>query len=68
MLSDIIWDQNTLAVAGGAAFLVVSVVAYYWASVEKRRSDNDLKQSMVERGMSVEDIERVLSAKVHEGK
>jgi hypothetical protein len=42
---------------------IVAIIAGTWYKVQKARSDNELKQSMVERGMSVEEIERVLAAK-----
>jgi hypothetical protein len=68
MLGEIIWDQNTLAVLGVFSVPIVAIVATFWYKLEQGKSDNDLKRSMVERGMSVDDIERVLSAKVHEEK
>ena len=64
MLSEIIWNQNTLAVAGVFAVPIIAIAAHYWSEVQKRRSDNNLKRSMIERGMPPEEIERVLSAKV----
>lgn len=48
---------------------IVAVVAYFWYEVSKTRSDNELKKRMIERGMSVDEIERVLGAGVKkEGK
>lgn len=41
---------------------IVSVIAYYWHETLKTRSNNELKQSMLERGMSAEEIERVINA------
>ena len=43
--------------------VAVPVIASAWRQVAKGRSDADLKRSMIERGMSVEEIERVLAAK-----
>ena len=65
MLAEIFWNQNTIAVVGVFAVPIVSVVATFWYKVEQTRSDNDLKRSMVERGMSAEEIERVISCKAH---
>jgi hypothetical protein len=65
MLADILWNQNTLAVVGVFSVPIVSVVATFWYKIEQTKSDNDLKRSMVERGMSAEEIERVIAAKVH---
>ncbi|MFC1762734.1 hypothetical protein ACFL6U_11740 [Planctomycetota bacterium] len=41
---------------------VVAIIAFFLYRAYKTRSNNELKQSMVERGMSVEEIERVLNA------
>ena len=62
MFSEIVWNQNTLAVAGVFAIPIIGVAGYYWAEVQKRRSDNNLKRSMIDRGMSAEEIARVLAA------
>jgi hypothetical protein len=43
--------------------VVVIVVASTWHRIAKDREDAALKQSMIDRGMSVEEIERVLQAK-----
>ncbi len=62
MLAEIVWNQNTLAVAGIFAVPIIAVAGYYWAQVHCRKSDNNLKAKMIDRGMSVEEIERVLAA------
>ena len=41
----------------------VPVIAHYWFELKKHEMDNDLKRSMIERGMSAEEIERVLAAR-----
>ncbi len=41
---------------------IVGIVAFYWYRAQKVNSENRLKRSMVERGMSAEEIERVLAA------
>ena len=46
----------------------VPVIATYWYKLEKHKADTELKRSMVERGMSAEEIERVLAAKAPEDK
>jgi hypothetical protein len=40
---------------------IVAVLAGVWFKVEQMKSENDLKRSMIERGMTVEEIERVLA-------
>jgi hypothetical protein len=64
MLSEIIWNQNTIAVVCVFSIPIVAIIGGLWAQVESRKSDNELKRSMVERGMSAEEIERVIAAKV----
>ncbi|MBN2211156.1 MAG: hypothetical protein JW709_07145 [Sedimentisphaerales bacterium] len=41
---------------------IVGIIAHYWHEIHKTRSNNELKQSMLDRGMSAEEIERVLNA------
>ena len=41
---------------------LAAIIGGMWAGVAKTRSRNALKQSMVERGMSPDEIERVLKA------
>lgn len=41
---------------------IIAVVGYYWSEVLKNRSNNELKRSMLERGMSAQEIEQVISA------
>ena len=63
MLAEIVWNQNTLGVVGAFSIPIVGIIAGCWVAVEKARSEHDLKRRMVERGMSVEEIERVMAAK-----
>ena len=57
---------NMLSDPATAVFVVpvVAIIAYFWHETAKARSTNELKQSMVERGMSAEEIERVVNAGV----
>ncbi len=41
---------------------IVAIAGFFWHEVAKARSKNDLKKTMVLRGMSVDEIERVLGA------
>ncbi len=41
---------------------IVAIGGYFWYKASKRRSDNELKRTMIEKGMSAEEIERVLKA------
>jgi len=63
MLAEIIWNQNTIAIVATFSIPIVAIIAGCWFKIERVRSENDLKRSMVERGMSAEEIERVIAAK-----
>jgi len=41
---------------------IIAIIGYYWHEVLKNRSDNELKKSMLERGMSAQEIEQVINA------
>ena len=41
---------------------IVGVIAHYWHEVLKTRSNNQLKQSMLDRGMSAQEIDQVINA------
>ena len=61
------WDKlfsnsDNLAVFLALMIPIVAVVGHYWHEVLKHRADNELKRSLVERGMSAEEIEQVMSA------
>jgi hypothetical protein len=65
--AELLRDPSTLGVVVGPLMVVLIVLAttgaYYWYKVAKIRAESELKQTMVERGMSAADIERVLAAK-----
>ena len=63
MLAEIVWDQNTLAVVGVFSVPIVAIIATFWSQVERAKSENELKRTMIERGMSADEIERVIAAK-----
>lgn len=63
MLGNIEWTTPTVAVVCVFSVGAISVLSTMWAHIETSRSENDLKRSMVERGMSAEEIERVISAR-----
>jgi hypothetical protein len=63
MLAEINWNEHTLGTVMALAIPIVAILATFWSTVEKTRSANELKRSMIERGMSVDEMERVLSMK-----
>ena len=62
MLAEILWDSKALAVVMGCAIPIVAIAGGIWYQLERSKSDNELKRRMIERGMSVEEIERVMAA------
>lgn len=62
LLAEMVWDKQTLAVVGAFAVPLSVVFAIAWYSWNKVRVENELKRAMVERGMSAEEIERVIAA------
>lgn len=67
MLAELDWNQlfqmPTIAVIMGCLIPIVGSIAWAWQAIEKTKSENALKRSLAERGMSAEEIERILAAK-----
>jgi len=66
-LSDIFASPHIVPLAGILAAIVIPVISSAWIKLEKHRQECELKRCLVERGMSVEDIERVLAARTPSG-
>ncbi|MCK4341247.1 MAG: hypothetical protein KAY37_05925 [Phycisphaerae bacterium] len=66
MLADSIWHSlfqvPQLPIFMSLLIPVVAIIGFYLYKTQKVRSENELKRKMVERGMSVEEIERVIAA------
>ena len=62
LLSEIVWNKQTLAVCGAFAVPLAVIIGSAWYKMNKVRYENELKRSMIERGMSAEEIERVMAA------
>jgi hypothetical protein len=61
MLSEIVWNEKTLAIVMGCLIPIVAILGGVWYSIQKVKSDNLLKRKMVERGMSAEEMEKILA-------
>ncbi|HEY3244632.1 MAG TPA: hypothetical protein VGM03_14925 [Phycisphaerae bacterium] len=61
-LTEIIWNENTIAIVCVFSVPLAAILGTMWYKATKVRSENDLKRSMVERGMSAQDIERVMQS------
>jgi hypothetical protein len=64
----LIENPGIVAVIMIFAIPIIAIVSYYTHVGFKTRSNNELKKSMVERGMSAEDIETVIHAGARPGK
>jgi len=62
LLSEIVWNKQTIAVIGTFAVPLAAIIGMAWYKMNKVRFEIDLKRSMVERGMSADEIERVIAA------
>ena len=70
MLADLTWqsmfEMPQLAIVGGLAigFLIsmVAIIAHYWHMDQKLHTDNALRRTLVEQGMSVDEIEGIMNA------
>jgi hypothetical protein len=56
----------TMPMLVGCLVAIAAIIASYWYKAQKVRSENELKRTMVERGLSVDEIERILAAQTAE--
>ena len=68
LVAEIIWNSGTIMMALIFGLPIVSVLGGMWFKLNKVRSDNELKRTMVERGMSADEIERVINARPRESR
>ena len=64
----IVSSPQFLVVIMVLAIPIIAIISYYVHEILKTRSNNELKQSMVERGLSARDIETVINAGSKSGK
>ncbi len=62
----VIFGMPQIAVIMGCLIPIVGVIASAWYKAQKVRSDNQLKRTLVDRGLSADDIERIISAEAKE--
>jgi len=65
MIAAIVWNTGTLAVVLALAVPIVAIVAGFWAKIERAKLEADLKRRMIEKGMTAEDIQRVIESSTH---
>ncbi len=62
LLSEIVWSRQTIAVCGAFAVPLAAILGTAWYKMNKVRYECELKRSMIERGMSADEIEQVIAA------
>lgn len=66
LIADSAWSElfkmPNIAIVMGCMIPIASIIAMAWRGIEKTKSDNALKRSLVERGLSTDEIERIVSA------
>ena len=62
MWEKIFSDTGNLVIVLTFSIPIVAIIGFYWHEVLKNRSNNELKKSMLERGMSAQEIEQVMNA------
>lgn len=62
MLESMLTKPELIVFVVGGIIGVVAIVAGYWSKVRRIEVEAGLKQDMIERGMSAEEIERVIRA------
>ena len=62
LLSEIVWNKQSLAVCGAFAVPLAVIIGSAWYKMNRVRYECELKRSMIERGMSADEIERVMAA------
>ena len=58
----VIFGMPQIAIIMGCLIPIVSVIASYWYKAQKVRSEYELKRTLVDRGMSADEIERIIAA------
>lgn len=59
---DGLFEHDVIVPLAGCAIGLVAVIGYFWSRSVRVKSEAELKRSMIERGMSAEEIERVIDA------
>ena len=66
MLAEQFWQSlfgmPQIAIVMGCLIPIVGIVSSYWYKAQKMRSENALKNRLIERGLSAAEIERIMAA------
>lgn len=61
-LLDRMFDMPQFAVLLGCLIPIAAILGGLWYKAQRAKSDNELKRSLVDRGLSVTEIERIMAA------
>ena len=62
----VIFGMPQIAIIMGCLIPIVSIIASFWYKAQKVRSEHELKRTLVDRGLSVDEIERIIAARPKE--
>ncbi len=62
----VIFGMPQIAIIMGCLIPIVSVISSYWYKAQKVRSEHELKRKLVDRGLSADEIERIMAAQAGE--
>lgn len=70
MLAEQFWHKMfgmpQIAIIMGCLIPMVGIIASYWYKAQKLRSEHELKRTLAERGISADEIERIIAAQAKE--
>ena len=70
MLAEQLWhrifDMPQIPFIIGGVIAITGIIASYWYKAQKLQSENALKRTLVERGLSADEIERIIAAQAKE--
>ncbi len=62
----VIFGMPQIAVIMGCLIPIAGIIAGAWCKAQSVRSEHELKRTLVEQGLSADDIERIIRAKAKE--
>ena len=62
----VVFGMPQIAIIMGCLIPIVSIIANFWYMAQKVRSEHELKRTLVGRGLSVDEIERIIAARPKE--
>lgn len=62
----VIFGMPQIAVIMGCLIPIAGIIAGAWCKAQHVRSEHDLKRTLVEQGLSADDIVRIIAAKTQE--